>query len=453
MVHNDFIACEVCGTIINLRIQMGSYDIPIRFHCPKCETRIDGKVVIEPYKIDISDANPISTKVEECYSVELSAEFPTRKIKYKKIKEAELTPFIRNLTFYTNDKNSYEFTQESMRFADFLVEDWDVIKQNYRLLLNRQFKLLYPRLEKLSKLFDFIPIKNVKNELDAATINHQVLLTISGVVTVLGGNTLSSYMELNQKIFKADKGKIEQLIKFVVDEEINLDEIEKKMISLIDSFSTVYEQLIPVISLRNANNLEQLDKDEYGISIASFEELSDFYAKSYEWILANIGIIVALNNIVARNDYNKCINGKSLSDFNNLTKGSKLNSPCLSLDEPFSKPIASLRTILRNAIQHFDSEINYQTQIITFKNQKRSEELFLIEFANLCIDNFSIMFYLLEVVYSLRKIKLINSGIAPTISDLKKDDILPKKRSKIGRNEPCFCGSGKKYKKCCIGKG
>ncbi|MCC2646713.1 MAG: hypothetical protein K0R02_778 [Rickettsiaceae bacterium] len=21
---------------------------------------------------------------------------------------------------------------------------------------------------------------------------------------------------------------------------------------------------------------------------------------------------------------------------------------------------------------------------------------------------------------------------------------------KIGRNDPCFCGSGKKYKKCCI---
>jgi uncharacterized protein YchJ len=23
---------------------------------------------------------------------------------------------------------------------------------------------------------------------------------------------------------------------------------------------------------------------------------------------------------------------------------------------------------------------------------------------------------------------------------------------KIGRNEPCACGSGKKYKKCCLGK-
>ena len=23
---------------------------------------------------------------------------------------------------------------------------------------------------------------------------------------------------------------------------------------------------------------------------------------------------------------------------------------------------------------------------------------------------------------------------------------------KIGRNDPCYCGSGKKYKNCCIGK-
>jgi hypothetical protein len=40
---------------------------------------------------------------------------------------------------------------------------------------------------------------------------------------------------------------------------------------------------------------------------------------------------------------------------------------------------------------------------------------------------------------------------------LKKDDkpiSKPKsKKSKIGRNDPCPCGSGKKFKKCCMGKG
>ena len=26
----------------------------------------------------------------------------------------------------------------------------------------------------------------------------------------------------------------------------------------------------------------------------------------------------------------------------------------------------------------------------------------------------------------------------------------PQRTSKIGRNDPCLCGSGKKYKKCCL---
>jgi uncharacterized protein YchJ len=28
---------------------------------------------------------------------------------------------------------------------------------------------------------------------------------------------------------------------------------------------------------------------------------------------------------------------------------------------------------------------------------------------------------------------------------------IPKSNKKVGRNEPCPCGSGKKYKKCCGG--
>ena len=31
-------------------------------------------------------------------------------------------------------------------------------------------------------------------------------------------------------------------------------------------------------------------------------------------------------------------------------------------------------------------------------------------------------------------------------------DITAVKRIKIGRNDPCPCGSGKKFKKCCIDK-
>jgi hypothetical protein len=32
-----------------------------------------------------------------------------------------------------------------------------------------------------------------------------------------------------------------------------------------------------------------------------------------------------------------------------------------------------------------------------------------------------------------------------------KPEPVPAKKAKIGRNEPCPCGSGKKYKHCCLG--
>jgi len=34
-------------------------------------------------------------------------------------------------------------------------------------------------------------------------------------------------------------------------------------------------------------------------------------------------------------------------------------------------------------------------------------------------------------------------------SSLKKKPVVKKAAEKIGRNDPCPCGSGKKYKKCC----
>jgi preprotein translocase subunit SecA len=52
-----------------------------------------------------------------------------------------------------------------------------------------------------------------------------------------------------------------------------------------------------------------------------------------------------------------------------------------------------------------------------------------------------------ELAYNYRKNKEID-GLENT------GKVVPFKRSapKVGRNEPCPCGSGKKYKKCCLNK-
>ena len=35
------------------------------------------------------------------------------------------------------------------------------------------------------------------------------------------------------------------------------------------------------------------------------------------------------------------------------------------------------------------------------------------------------------------------------LADIKPSAPQPEKQKKIGRNDPCPCGSGKKYKRCC----
>lgn len=197
-----------------------------------------------------------------------------------------------------------------------------------------------------------------------------------------------------------------------------------------------------------------MDKENYGIMTTNFEELSDFYAKSYEWILDNIDIVIALNNINSRNNYKICANGKAYDEV--LKIGSKYRKlEYIKDSEAFSTPTNSLKNRVRNAIQHFDNEIDYMSQKIIFTDNHRGkikqESMYLIEFANLCIENFSIIIYILELIYHLRKQSYLSKGIIPSsiIKDAHSNRINDTD-IKIGRNDPCFCGSGKKYKRCCI---
>lgn len=101
-------------------------------------------------------------------------------------------------------------------------------------------------------------------------------------------------------------------------------------------------------------------------------------------------------------------------DFIRESNGNKMQDGYLDEKEPFSKPISSLNNRLRNAIQHFDSDIDYETQLITFKDRNKAVNLYLIDFADLCIENIRIVFYVLEIIYNLRKIDFIQKGIAPS---------------------------------------
>lgn len=449
MVNNVFVQCNACKMKINLRTQMGFFDIPFHVHCPKCHSTIYGKVFIEDNNINVENADIIQCDDEEFYSVELSAEFPTRKAVHKKMNEIEFSPFMRNHIFYGSNEKAMEKTQETMYFANFVKSGLSEMKQNFELFWNNQDEILFARIKDIIKQYPHIPFSEVNNNFDAAVALHQLLLTTTGISIIIGKDTLGEYTKIGQLVI-GDRNHFTQIGEFIANSNIDFNSIETKGFKLIELFAKVYEQLIPVVALKNGDCLGNVDKNQFGIMTANFDELTDFYAKSYEWIFDNLKVILGLNNIFVRNDSTKCVNSKSYQDFIKESNGNKMKNGYIDEKEPFSKPISSLNNRVRNAIQHFDSDIDYETQLITFNDRNKSVDLYLIDFADLCIENFRIMFYILELVYNLRKLSFIQKGIVPSfITDKIRPDEQQHKKKKIGRNEPCPCGSGKKYKRCC----
>ena len=147
MVNNVFVQCNACKMKINLRTQMGFFDIPFHVHCPKCHSIIYGKVFVEDNNINVENADIIQCDDEEFYSVELSAEFPTRKAVHKKMNEIELSPFMRNQIFYGSDEKAMEKTQETMYFANFVKSGLSEMKQNFELFWNNQDEILFARIK------------------------------------------------------------------------------------------------------------------------------------------------------------------------------------------------------------------------------------------------------------------------------------------------------------------
>lgn len=89
--------------------------------------------------------------------------------------------------------------------------------------------------------------------------------------------------------------------------------------------------------------------------------------------------------------------------------------------------MSSLNNKIRNAIQHYSSHVNVDNQEIIFEDKYggrvRIEKYSIVDFAKLCIINFSLIFYILEIVYTLRKLKLITDGVTPTIYWTKNEEI------------------------------
>lgn len=445
MTNNEFILCSTCNKCVNLRIQMGDFPVDFVLNCPECETEITGRVEFEPFSISLTNAQILDINVSNydkltnfpIWCLEISAEFPTRKLYLRESQFDGLAPFMAQMARMGKkyDLTDIKKFQNTRIFADFIRDGkLDNFKRLYNLYWNRKDKYLYPELNRLlSDYKGLTPITEVKNISDATMALHQLFLTTSGINFILGENSLSEYTELSNRIYSSEQHR-DELLKYSNHITSNFDMIEKTAFDKITAFSKIYHILIPAVTLMNVGNYEDLNQNEDGISAVNCKELNDFYASSYEWLLDNINLVIALNNIFERNSYNECYNGKTyLNDLEKITnKFQKINQndpeqSYLNISERFSKPVSSLNNKIRNAIQHYSSHVDVDNQEIIFEDKYggrvRTEKYSIIDFAKLCIINLSLIFYILEIIYTFRKLKLITDGVTPTIYWIKSEEI------------------------------
>ena len=428
MVTHSFTQCNYCKTKILLRFQMGYFDIPFDICCPECGVHICGvQKIVDDHTLTINNASVIDEDLDNLdYYADFSVELPHAKTNrfesIDSLMKTKFSPFMMTASLYEGDKY-FELIKHMREFLSFRSSCWSKLTPLYDLFFNGKIAFTQEHFLKLSSRFV------VKNDLDALMALHQA--TVIGMNTILPDGTLGTFVDVSKQISTPSVLlKMDDLITSLGGDGY-FNSVSKRLVKIYDQWIVNFEKYIPATMLSLGNAATKLDKNTYGIATTSFEDMIKFYAESYELILDYIDVAIGLNNIVVRGDHNAFpantirVNKKTacvgnFEDYREITKASRLN--LLVDNEPFSKVIPLNRNV-RNAIAHFTYEFDAGTQKITFsdkhKNNINTVELYLIELALLCYENISILVYLDELLYSLRKIHYTKLGMIPNIKSPK----------------------------------
>ena len=428
MIGNTFVQCDYCQKKILLRFQMGCFDIPFDICCPECGVHICGvQKIVDDHTLTIKNASIIDEDLEGLdYYADFSVELPHAKTNrfesIESLMKTKFSPFMLTATLYEDNKY-FELIKHMREFLSFRSSCWSQLTPLFDLFFNGKIALTQEHFLKLSSRFV------VKHDLDALMALHQT--TVLGMNTILPDGTLGKFIDASKQISTPSVLlKMDDLITALGGEEY-FKSVSKRRVRIYDRWIANFEKYVPATMLSLGNAVEKLDKDTFGIATTSFEDMIKFYADSYELILDYIDVAIGLNNIVVRGDHNTFlantirVNKKTpcvgnFEDYREIVKSTRLN--LLVDNEPFSKAIPLNRKV-RNAIAHFNYEFDAGTQKITFRDKYKGSdnkvELYLIELALLCYENISVLVYLDELLYSLRKIHYTKLGMFPNIKSPK----------------------------------
>lgn len=451
MVQRVYCSCSICKKTTMVKYQVGYEDFPVIYTCPNCLTEIrgfghnDGSTATVSFSFQ--NAAIVGKLSRPDYYLSISREFPTALIKkYDETDEHALSPFMsfhRELQML-NDKSLWKrvgrFAEKSsaqVNYSHDLIRLWENGKKD---LLADQLKRHLPS--------QYFPLNNTLE------IYRGLHTWLVGFVSDLLPDNWTEQIKTFNKISALFNVQSQATLDFIkeFEQEGLFKNFEHKLFGVLECFFKLAPNILPAFLMLDCPSIRDRS-EQYAISTISFDDLLDFYQKSYEAIIDSSEVLIALNNVFHRGNFDVLAGAQkhTLSDRRNDTNKYLRLQQCLVDGENFSELIIGKpRNRIRNSIGHFSTEFDGLSQTVIFldthKGQKRQEAIPLSEFAVLCVENFHTCFYLLEVIYQIRKWVYISKGDVPCLNAPCTESV---RQKKVGRNELCTCGSGKKYKKCC----
>lgn len=456
MVYNCFIKCQVCGSVTRVRLQVGWQEQhPIVIACGKCGTSLMGKVHIgqdEPgLKFDFDNAQILSDADKADYIVECSGEFPT--IKANKSTQSKgisiITPFIRN-QMRMKAEDGYETFGKSVAALNKTAKKWTDYKRILDLSQNNDKSYCIQEIHKLFSA-EMFPCRD---EFEILRAVHMV--EVHGFISPLRNDIIQN-LTISNSVLKLDFKQVDSMIKYLnTHDGYHLDELQRMVHKMLNDFIGVFQYLVPAFATQFYKE-DALDYETEGSTTSTFDLVKQFYLDTYE-SLGNLLILpVALNNIKYRENYNLVNsvekNVNTLDDFIGLTKAKRYHY--CNEAEMYTKCLHVVaNSKLRNAIGHNDISYDTITQQITFipnpRDRSKKKTIYLLQFEDEALHLFQALLVISEYLYRIQEINLMIQGKIPIKMN---QDVSSGSSKKIGRNEICPCGSGRKFKKCCIGKG
>ena len=262
---------------------------------------------------------------------------------------------------------------------------------------------------------------------------------------------LDNKEHLNEKILVVPK----EIINIVID---NIDKLDFELLEKRENIINVIAGLTNIYGVFDMNHLRFM-LDEFGFKDIDNDILQECFKNSRLFIklFNKVEEYIVHDACMIDSSFNEIIRYAKSKDYYIPTYEEVIRYAEQELDierKSYIEVFEYLKKLTKN--KFFDvNEVAYMIYDLCIMDANVEDIVESINLSGVVFDNKKQLKEMLSLIINLSKDsrKWINKGF--TTSELLKKNSdytieLNKENKKVGRNEPCPCGSGKKYKKCCM---